>query len=182
MTATLTDRAALFLRSAGLLAGLLAIMAGIVGMHSLTGSHNVHVAGSSAAAQTHHRVLTSTAAPTHHPAQGHEGGAEHASHGGYHSQDKGNRDNAPTVTFRAFNPNDPAPTSGAFSCLGGDPCAGMSSTCGSCIPSGSTGSLAAPPPSTVSFAADTQAPEVAVSSYSYLPESPSPTDLCISRT
>jgi len=53
---------------------------------------------------------------------------------------------------------------------------------GSCIPSGSTGSLAAPPPSTVSFAADTQAHVAVASSYTYLPESPSPADLCISRT
>ena len=160
MTAILSDRAALFLRSAGLLAGLLAIIAGIFGMHVLTGSHSMHMAGSSAAAQPHHLA------------------AEQSGHG---SHDHGSQDTAPTVT--ATTPEDNAPAPGACSsCMGGDPCAGMSAMGGSCIPSGSTGTLAAPPPSTVSFAAETQAPEVAASSYAYLPESPSPADLCISRT
>ena len=193
MTATLTDRAALFLRRAGLLAGLLAIIAGIVGMHILTGSHNVHMTGTSAAAQPHHGVQphhgaqthhgeqTSTPAPAHHPVQPHDV-VEHSvpsSHGG---QDQDNQANAVRVTAGVNTSSDPAPASGTFSCLGGDPCAGMSAVGGSCIPSGSTGSLAAPPPSTVPFAADTQAPAAVASSYAYLPESPSPADLCISRT
>lgn len=162
MTAILSDRAALFLRRAGLLAGVLAIIAGIFGMHVLTGSHSMHMAGSSTAAQPHHLA------------------AEQSGHGS-HNHDS--PDKAPTVTGDMTTPDDNAPTSGACSsCMGGDPCAGMSAMGGSCIPSGSTGSLAAPPPSTVSFAAETQAPEVAASSYAYLPESPSPADLCISRT
>lgn len=182
MTATLTDRTAMFLRRAGLLAVLAAIIAGIVGMHILTGSHTMHMAGSSAASQSHHGVLANATAQTHHPAQPGEVAGEHPSHAGYPGQGNGNRDNAPMVTVGAFNPDDPAPASGVFSCMGGDPCAGMSSVGGSCIPSGSTGSLAVRPPSTVSFAADTQAPGTAVSSYAYLPESRSPADLCISRT
>ncbi len=161
MTAILSDRAALFLRSAGLLAGLLAIIAGIFGMHVLTGSHSMHMAGSSAAAQPHHPP------------------AEQSGHG---SHDHDSQDNAPTVTAGTTTPDDNAPAPGACSCMGGGPCAGMSAMGGSCIPSGSTGTLAAPPPSTVSFAAETQAPDVAASSYAYLPESPSPADLCISRT
>lgn len=194
MTATLTDLAALFLRRAGLLAGLLAIIAGIVGMHILTGSHNVHMTGSSAAAQPHHGEQThhgvqphhgeqaSTPAPAHHPVQPHDMVAEHSvpsSHGG---QDQDNQANAVRATAGVNTSSDPAPTAGTFSCLGGDPCAGMSAVGESCIPSGSTGSLAAPPPSTVSFATDTQAPVAVSSSYTYLPESPSPADLCISRT
>lgn len=195
MTATLTDRAALFLRRAGLLAWLLSIIAGIVGMHILTGSHSVHMAGSSAAAQFHQGVqphhgvqphqgvqTTNTAAPAHHPAPPHGVVAEHPDHSSHSGQEQDNQANAPTVTAGVITPSHPAPTPGAFSCLGGDPCAGMSAMGGSCIPSGSTGSLAAPPPSTLSFAADTQAPEAVVSSYAYIPESLSPADLCISRT
>lgn len=159
MTATLPDRAALFLRRAGLLAGLLAITAGIVGMHILTGSHSAHMAGSSAAAQSHHPAI------------------ENAGHGGHGSQNS-----ATTVTAALITSHDVAPTSGTFSCIAGDPCAGNAAMGASCIPSGSTGSLAAPPPSTVPFAVNTQAPEVVASSYGYLPESPSPADLCISRT
>jgi hypothetical protein len=189
LTATLTDRAALFLRRAGLLAGLLAIIAGIVGMHILTGSHNVHMTGTSAAAQPHHGVqphhgaqTASTAAPAHHPVQPHEMVAEHSVPSSYGGQDQDNQANAVRVTAGVNTSSDPAPASGTFSCLGGDPCAGMSAVGGSCIPYGSTGSLAAPPPSTVPFAADTQAPVAVTSSYTHLPESPSPADLCISRT
>ncbi|MCE3291248.1 MAG: hypothetical protein K0Q84_185 [Arthrobacter sp.] len=194
MTATLTDRATLFLRRAGLLAGLLAIIAGIVGMHILTGSHNVHMTGSSAAAQPHHGeqthhgvqphhgAQTGTSVPAHHPVQPHDVVAEHSVPSSYGGQDQDNQANAVRVTAGVNTSSDPAPTAGTFSCLGGDPCAGMSAVGGSCIPSGSTGSLAAPPPSTVSFAADTQAPVAVASSYTHLPESPSPADLCISRT
>lgn len=180
MTATMMNCAVLFLRRAGLLAGLLAIIAGIVGMHILTGAHNAHTADSSAAPQNRLSIQTYAGAPAHHPAQRHAVVAEHTGHGGHDSQ--GNRGHAPAGAVGTTNPGDPAPPSGAFSCLGGDPCAGMSSMGGSCIPSGSTGSLAAPPPSNVSFAADTQAPEAPVSGYAYLPESRSPADLCISRT
>lgn len=164
MTATLPDRGRQFLRRAGLLPGLLAVIAGIVGMHVLTGPHTMHIAGSSAAAQTHH-VATDRMA------------TENAGHGGHDSHP-----DARTVIAGGITPNHPGPTPGTFSCIGGDPCARMSAMGGSCIPSGSTGSLAAPPPATVSFAADTQACEAAVSRYAYLPESPSPGDLCISRT
>lgn len=167
MTATLSDREPQFLRRAGLLAGLLAVIAGIVGMHILTGSHNMHVAGSSAAVQIHHTAAEKVG---------------HSGHGRHDSRQHDSQHNAETVSAGVISPNVAAPTSGVFSCIGVDPCAGMSAMGGSCIPYGSTGSLSAPPPSTVSFAADTQAPEVAVSSYAYLPESPSPTDLCISRT
>ncbi len=182
MTATLMDRAVLFLHRAGLLAGLLAVIAGIVGMHILTGSHDAHIAGSSAAPQNHLSVQTHAGVASHHPAQPHAVVAQHAGHEGHDSVSDGNQDYAPAVSAPATGPSDAAPTSSAFSCLGGDPCAGMSSMGGSCVPSGNTGSLAAPPPSTVSFAADTQAPEAPVSGYTYLPESPSPADLCISRT
>ena len=179
MTAILSDRAAVFLRRAGLLAGLLAIIAGILGMHVLTGSHSVHLAGSSAAAQPQHAAQIDKSAHTHHLAQNHQTPAEQSGHGS-HAHDS--QDDAPTVTAGIITPDDDVPGPGACSCMGGDPCAGMSAMGGSCIPSGSTGTLAAPPPSTVSFAAETQAPGVAASSYAYLPESPSPADLCISRT
>lgn len=173
MTAILSDRAAVFLRRAGLLAGLLAIIAGIFGMHVLTGSHSMHLADSSAATQPHHMADSSAAAQPHHLA---------AEQPGQGSDDHDSQDDAPTVTAGIITPDDDVPAPGACSCMGGDPCAGMSAMGGSCIPSGSTGTLAAPPPSTVSFAAETQAPEVAASSYAYVPESPSPADLCISRT
>jgi hypothetical protein len=165
MTATQPDCGPQFLRRAGLLAGLLAIIAGIVGMHVLTGPHIMHMAGSTAAVQTHHHLATDRIA------------TENAGHGGHDSHP-----DARTVTAGVRTPSDPARTSDTFSCIGGDPCAGMSALGGSCIPSGSSGSLAAPPPATVSFAAEMQACEAAVSSYTYLPESPSPADLCISRT
>ena len=116
------------------------------------------------------------------PGQPHDVVAEHSGPSSHGGQDRDNQANAAKVTAGVITPSDPAPASGTFSCLGGDPCAGMSAVGGSCIPYGSTGSLAAPPPSTVPFAADTQAPVAVASSYTYLPESPSPADLCISRT
>jgi hypothetical protein len=155
VTATLPDRAPVFLHRAGLLVGLLAIIAGIFGMHILTGSHNMPMAGST-------------------PMHTHQVAAEHSCHDGH--------DKAPMITALITVPEDPAQAPGGAGCTGGDPCAGMSAMGGSCIPSGSAGTLAAPPPATLSFAADTQAPPAAASSYAYLPESPTPTDLCISRT
>lgn len=154
MTASLSDREPRFLRRAGLPA-LLLVLAVIAGMHILTGAHNMHMAGSGAVVHAHHTAVENV---------GHD-----------------NQHNAGTVTTGVIIPNDPAPTSRVFSCVGGDPCADMSAIGGSCFPSGSTGSLAAPPPP-VSLAADTKAPAVAVGSYAYLPEGPSPADLCISRT
>lgn len=177
MTATLPDRAALFLRRAGLLAGLLAIIAGIFGMHILSGSHHMPLSGSGAV-QSNHSAQTRHAEQT--VAQTRQMHVEHSGHGG-NARNAGPGE-APVALTALPSLNDPAPASSAFSCTGGDPCAGMSAMGASCIPSGSTGSLAAPPPSAVSFAAVIQAPPAAVSSYAYIPESPSPADLCISRT
>ena len=149
--------AALLFRTA-LLAGILAVIAGIFGMHVMTGNHAAHshqslgtASAPAAAVPTGHRSHT-TPAPA----------ADHAKH-------------------QALVPP-AADASAQCSCSGS--CSGMQAMGAACTPSAKTASFTAPPPGDSGLAVDTGAgfSLAAPATYSYLPGSPSPGDLSISRT
>ena len=148
--------AAAFLRSAGLVAVVLAVIAGILGMHVLTGTHATHsLASATAGAHTHH----------HPDASGH-----HASH----------QDSPGMPDAGAAGQDGVRATAGqsSDSCS----CGGMQAMT-SCTPSAKTASLAAPAPGTsvLGIHTGTATARDAVR-WTYLPGSPSPCELSISRT
>ncbi|MBO1268011.1 hypothetical protein [Arthrobacter cavernae] len=158
MTATNHARATAFLRRVGLLAGFLAIVAGIFGMHVMTGTHTVHapaaVAGASGGA-----AHAGTAAPDGHP--GHQA--------------------APTVDHTQVQGTG---VTSAESCSCSGNCTTMPDMSAACVPSAHSGSLAAPLPGTTVLAVNVNAgvASPATVRYSYVPGSPSPGELSISRT
>ncbi|WP_258803215.1 DUF6153 family protein [Pseudarthrobacter sp. NS4] len=144
MTAT-TRRLAALLGRTGLLAVVLAIAAGILGMHVLTGDHSAHGAGSHVPG---------------HAAVGHPPG-DHAHPATHHAAEE---------SFTASG-----------SC--GSGCPGVHDAGVSCIPSAKAGALAVFPPQATAAAqlaleAGTRPP----AAYSYIPTSPTPCELSISRT
>ncbi|WP_395398703.1 hypothetical protein ACHMXB_12580 [Arthrobacter sp. UC242_113] len=157
MTAPMKRIARAFLWAGGL-AAVLAVVAGILGMHVITGNHSMHsmTAMSAESAGTLQSVHAGGAAKSHpdHTASGTQAVQEAAGH------DMGSVD----------------------PCCGS--CTDMQTMTVSCTPSAKSGSLAAPPPGTTVFGAIPvmAAQGTVVSTYSYLPRSPSPSDLCISRT
>ncbi|QDG87090.1 hypothetical protein [Pseudarthrobacter sp. NIBRBAC000502770] len=157
MIDALPRRAAAFLRRASLLAGLLAIIAGIFGMHVMTGPHSMPASTAVQGVEMQHVMQP--------PATTHSSHAPSATPV---------IDSSPLPDTRSM----PGPSCAD---LGG--CAMMASMDASCIPSPGNTSLAAPLPGQTPFAAhnDADAPTPA-SAYSYLPGSPSPGQLCISRT
>ncbi|MBT2549659.1 hypothetical protein [Arthrobacter sp. ISL-65] len=145
---------------AGGLAAVLAVVAGILGMHVITGNHSVHSmsAMSAGTAGTLQAMHTDSAA---------EGHSDHLASGTQAVQ------TAPGHEL-AGGSVDP--------CCGS--CTGVQAVTVSCTPSAKSGSLAAPLPGTTVFGAipGAAAPGPVAGGYSYLPGSPSPGDLCISRT
>ena len=162
MTASHRNVASAFLHRAGLFAGILAVLAGILGMHVITGSHSMHspaaltaavgtgaVHTHSVAAHGHAEQGVTDASPAHHSSEGHT---------------------APSIVEEQ--------------CSCSDSCASMHAMTVSCTPSGKTGSLSVPLPGTAVFGviANATAPGAVPGSYSYRPGSPSPGELSISRT
>lgn len=162
MTAPHRNVTSAFIHRAGLLAGILAVLAGILGMHVITGGHSMHspvgltaAAGAgaghahSAAAHVHAEQGVANASPAQHSSDGHT---------------------AHSIV--------------AEQCSCSDSCASMHTMTVSCTPSGKTGSLSVPLPGTAVFGviATATAPGAVPGSYSYRPGSPSPGELSISRT
>ncbi|WP_442545690.1 hypothetical protein ACSBOX_09010 [Arthrobacter sp. KN11-1C] len=143
MTDPLRGRATAFLRRIGLLAGLFAIIAGIVGMHVMAGGHSMH-----ATPAMGHSPVASAAAVVGQPhADQHEASSQ-----------------APSCT-----------------CPGS--CTGLSALHAVCVPAPGHNPLTAPLPGVPPYAsAGTSTAGALVSGYSHRPGSPSPGDLCISRT
>jgi hypothetical protein len=157
MTATISGPIAAFLSRAALAAGMLAIIAGILGMHVMTGSHTLHAAP----AAEHGPGMTQTEASTAPGNAGH-------SHLG-----------APTAVPAAASQSTPDPAS----CPEPGPCPSAASMGGVCIPAPGTASLAAPLPGSTPFAVQAGASLAStVLGYAYLPGGPSPGELCISCT
>ena len=160
MTASHRYITAAFLRRTGLLVGLLAIIAGIFGMHVMTGTHSMHSPA----------AVTAITSGVHAGAAAAEGG--HGLH-------------PASGTSRAHPEADISDTAGtpAQMCSCSDCGTGMHAMTGSCIPSVKKGSLAAPSPgSTVFVISPTGAAGTVSGHYSHLPGTPSPGELSISRT
>lgn len=161
MAASRRNAASAFFCRAGLLTCILAVLAGILGMHVITGSHGMH----SPAALTAAHAATDHAGST--VADGHAAHGTPGTSSGHHSSGGHNADSV---------------SGEECACSGNS--AGMHSMTVSCTPSGKTGSLAIPVPGTAVFGAVSSAgaPAAVPASYPYLPGSPSPGELSISRT
>ena len=146
-------RAIALLRRAGLLAAILALIAGIFGMHVMTATHTQH----SAAVGTHH----------HSSPAGHAG------------------EQAPGPASAPNLPGDQGDEgTRTVQCTDSGARTGMQAMTAACTPSVKTGSLTAPLPGTGIIDRNINTGTLAAISaqWSYLPGSPSPGELCISRT
>lgn len=165
---TMPDRvsAPALLRRVGLLIGLLAVIAGIFGMHVMTGTHSGHspaaVPGSAPAAQA---GSAATGSHGRHPGS-HPSSAGHAAGP---AETAGIRDTAGT------------PEQG-HSCF--DNGTGVYAMTGSCLPSVKTGSLSAPSPDAAGFGFISPATAAGAvrGDRPHHPGTPSPGELSICRT
>jgi hypothetical protein len=155
MTAISSGRATAFLRRGALLAGLLAIVAGILGMHIMTGTHAMPAA-----------------------ATGHDTGALHAMPAPEHPNHVADITAVTGTTAAPGITHAPGP-----SCADTGGCTMISAMGGNCVPSPGTTTLAAPPPGTTPLPSSrgpiTGLPDTG---YGFIPRSPSPGQLSISRT
>lgn len=177
MAAAFMSHAATALRRGFLLMGLLAIVAGFLGMHIMTGMHAGHamtaVTSSTEPAGKSSRTATSLAS---HP-------AAHAPPAGTTAHDAVAPAAAATAGPGPAGNNSSAAPSASCTCQSS--CTDPASMHSACVPSAAVTSLAAPPPGTTPASMhnpDTHGDAAAVRAYSYLPTSPSPGDLSISRT
>ncbi|KQR75342.1 hypothetical protein ASF98_05805 [Arthrobacter sp. Leaf337] len=157
MTAPAHAPAIAFLRRAGLFTAVLALIAGIFGMHVMTTTHAVH------------SPATERAVSAHHASSG-------AGHTGDHTPGPSSAPDMPPATGEAGTRT--------VQCTDSGTCTSMQAMTGSCTPSAKTGSLAAPLPGTGIIGRNTNTGTLATISarWAYLPGSPSPGELCISRT
>jgi hypothetical protein len=158
MTAPAHARAIAFLRRTGLFAAVLALIAGIFGMHVMTATHAMHSPATAAAAVS---------------AQ-HE--SSPAGHTGEHSPGPSSASDMPEAEGEAGTRT--------VQCTDSGNCTNMQAMTAACTPSAKTGSLAAPLPGTGIIARNINTGTLATISArrSYRPGSPSPGELCISRT
>jgi hypothetical protein len=158
VTTASRGRVITFLLRAGFLAAALAIIAGLFGMHIMTGAHGMAAHGMPMAGEGH------TAAQVSADPAGHSGhGTEPAGRG---------------MTAVA------AATGSPSSCSSAGACPEMSAGGAACVLAPANTSLTAPQPGTAPCAVPDLAGTAAAAgtNYSYSPDSPSPGDLCISRT
>lgn len=151
MTARTRVLSAALLR-AGLLAAVLAIVAGIFGMHVMT-AHSSHAGHAAVGHPAGHPAVE-------HPAVEQGSGQAHGAAAGYQ---------AARATFSA-----------AESCSSG--CPGAQEAGAPCIPLAKTASLAVVPPQAGTAGPAPTAIARGAVGYSYIPASPTPCDLSISRT
>ena len=160
MTASHRTLTAAFLRRAGLLLGLLAIIAGLFGMHVMTGNHSRHAPA----------AVTAPTPGVHAGSAATDGRAVH--------QGSGTTPVRPAAGLRdaAGTPAQMCPCSGS--------CTGVHAMAGSCTLSVKTGSLSAPSPGITVVGAIPRAGLAGTGPgpYGHLPDSPSPGELSISRT
>ena len=159
-------RLATLMGRAGLLAGILAIVAGILGMHTLAGNHAAHTLGAGASPSS------ASATP---------GGHVHSVHN--QSADSGSAHSGVLQGHRSVVQQEPAASSAsAPACTGS--LGSTESPAAACTPLAKAGSLVAPEPGSVGQLLDAWvSPRVGTMRfYPYLPDGPSPGDLSISRT
>jgi hypothetical protein len=153
-----------FLLRAGIVAGVLAILAGIFGMHVMTGNHTMH---SPAAMRMPATVMSAGDSRT-----GHQSAAHH---------------DVPDPTTHEASGERVSPTLAAgpaASCTCSAECTSVQAMSAACIPSAKTGTLTAPEPGQGTLTSENRGglPDRMTASYAYLPGSPSPGELSISRT
>ncbi|HEY1154677.1 MAG TPA: hypothetical protein VGE95_00045 [Arthrobacter sp.] len=145
------------LRRAWLLAAPLAVIAGLLGRHVLTSGHGSHGSASPAVHSAGHAAVAPFTA----------GG-----HAGHHA--------AATLAVPDHAMPDPA-VPAAAAC--GDSCPGAQESGAPCVPSAPSGPVAiTPPQAALPVHAQLTADGRAGPAYDYLPPSPTPCDLSISRT
>lgn len=172
-------KAVAFLRSAGLLAAVLAVVAGFIGMHVLTGSHAAHAAAGVPVSATAQAAATMPGSA--HALAGHGGTELRPAHEPQH-------DHAAALPAHADYSADHR--HGAVGAVGAvsDTCFGDCSAApgmgANCVPSPKHADWEAAPPGTAANAVDHHGAlsDVRVHGYPYLPGSPSPGELSISRT
>jgi hypothetical protein len=155
------------LQRGALITGLLAIIAGILGMHVMTGNHGVHGSGGNhAAAASVDRV--------HPGAGGHAGHADASAHAG-HSEHTGHSEHSGAAAIAA-------PAFVSDSCAGS--CQDLQESGGACVPSANTSSLTVFPPheTSGSFRSAAETPSGLARAEAFTPPSPTPCELSISRT
>jgi len=140
-TVITTRAVASLLRKAWLLAAILAVIAGLLGMHVLTSGH-----------------------ASHRAAAGHTAVAHSAGHAGHMAD-------ASTTDMQ-----------GLTSAICGDSCPGAQESGAPCVPSAPSGPVTVAPPEAAQAVPLPGAAVNAGSGYSYVPPSPTPCELSISRT
>lgn len=175
MTAASPAGAVSALRRAGLLAGILAVIAGLLGMHIFSGPHGMHshepIPGSAGQAAAEHPAA-SPSAPAH------DGHASHSA--GLTAPLPAAVTPVPVTPASVTVGGSQVPPS--YACPGG--CADKSAVHVDCTPSPAGASLSAPPPGTTTLAmqAWTSALAARQPDRTYRPGTPTPRDLSISRT
>lgn len=161
MTASSRGPASASLFRAGYLLLALALMAGILGMHIITGAHSMAAAPAAAAASV-----------TGQPPDAPHGDAGHSTH---QASDGG-------ITAAAVPAAGPVMGSSS-SCASAGACPEMHAMDAACVLKPGNTTLSAPVPGQAPYALPGFGhAAVAGINYSYAPDSPSPGDLCISRT
>ena len=150
MTAAVSNSFGVFLRRFSVLVGVLAIVAGIFGMHIMTGTHHTPPAAAVTGERLHAAQEPAAGQTLPRPA--------------------------------TVGPGSHSMSTSPSSCTDTSGCTTMSTADGTCIPSPGHASLAAPPPGSTGLTDQSQATVVTAPRYAYLPGSPSPGELCISRT
>ena len=171
------------LRRAALLAGLLALIAGFLGMHIVAGSHGVHAQSTPPGS-----IQTSTAPDPAGQAVAEEAAAHPAGHSSHSAAGTFSEADGPAAAETASAVTAAAATVGgtqvppSCTCLSG--CAEEPAVHVGCTPSPAGASLSTPQPGTTLLDAQPWTAEAAdrLSGYAYLPGTPSPRDLSISRT
>jgi len=178
MPAATPARAAAWLRHAVLLAALLAVIAGFLGMHILSGSHAMHSQAPPSGTTGH------AAAPPRAPA--HDTHSSHSTHSSHQADSTAPADSpapppSPDVVPAAVTVGG---TGVPPSCVCQGGCAEKPAMHVGCTPSPAGATLSAPQPGAALPAAPLWTPGQAdlPSGYAYRPGTPSPNDLSISRT
>lgn len=145
-----------------LLAAVLAVLAGFLGMHIFSGSQVVR------ASAEHSAIVAPAVIPGHSTASHAVSGHTTAGHSGTGHPGA------------ATGHETPAPPS----CVGGGGCGEQHTAHVSCTPAPSGASVGAPPPGTTLLAVQPRSAPLAApaTAYSYLPATPTPSELSISRT
>ncbi|MEO5316790.1 hypothetical protein PV772_22180 [Pseudarthrobacter sp. CC12] len=159
MTATHRRRLTAFFLRAGFLTAALAIIAGIFGMHVMTGAHDMPSGPAMSMAGSGGTTQLQTMPASHAQAMG------------------------MSVGVASSDPVATGSSSSSSSCAPAGPCTEMSAGGGACVLAPGTTTLSAPLPGPAPYELpDFGAAAVLGSTYSYSPGSASPGDLCISRT